>query len=393
MTEEYLAAETIKKKTPGYSAKRRLLKENLTAYLFILPAFLVIGVFGLFPIGYSIYMSLYQWRVRQGDFIGLENYSKIIGDWTGLLTFVAGIGLLIAAYFIWNNAAKSVSKTKMAFKLVAAIVLIASGVIISMGWGKMIASGDKNFLNSLIITLFYALGSVPLQLILALILAYILFQNIKGKEVFRMIFFLPYVTPVVTTAVVFRIIFSPRETSLANILIGKLGIAPLKWLFEPKAITELLFGLKNLNGLLAGPSLALVTIILFGVWTFVGYNTVIFLAGLGGISKDVYEAAEIDGANSFDLFRFVTVPLLSPITFYLFLISFIGTFKAFNHIYVMKVPNAQKTVVTASVQIFQTFYTENNFSAAATEAIILFLIILGLTFAQNKILGERVFYG
>lgn len=393
MTEEYLAAETIKKKTPGYSAKRRLLKENLTAYLFILPAFLVIGVFGLFPIGYSIYMSLYQWRVRQGDFIGLENYSKIIGDWTGLLTFVAGIGLLIAAYFIWNNAAKSVSKTKMAFKLVAAIVLIASGVIISMGWGKMIASGDKNFLNSLIITLFYALGSVPLQLILALILAYILFQNIKGKEVFRMIFFLPYVTPVVTTAVVFRIIFSPRETSLANILIGKLGIAPLKWLFEPKAITELLFGLKNLNGLLAGPSLALVTIILFGVWTFVGYNTVIFLAGLGGISKDVYEAAEIDGANSFDLFRFVTVPLLSPITFYLFLISFIGTFKAFNHIYVMKVPNAQKTVVTASVQIFQTFYTENNFSAAAAEAIILFLIILGLTFAQNKILGERVFYG
>lgn len=388
-----MAAETIKKKTPGYSAKRRLLKENLTAYLFILPAFLVIGVFGLFPIGYSIYMSLYQWRVRQGDFIGLENYSKIIGDWTGLLTFVAGIGLLIAAYFIWNNAAKSVSKTKMAFKLVAAIVLIASGVIISMGWGKMIASGDKNFLNSLIITLFYALGSVPLQLILALILAYILFQNIKGKEVFRMIFFLPYVTPVVTTAVVFRIIFSPRETSLANILIGKLGIAPLKWLFEPKAITELLFGLKNLNGLLAGPSLALVTIILFGVWTFVGYNTVIFLAGLGGISKDVYEAAEIDGANSFDLFRFVTVPLLSPITFYLFLISFIGTFKAFNHIYVMKVPNAQKTVVTASVQIFQTFYTENNFSAAAAEAIILFLIILGLTFAQNKILGERVFYG
>lgn len=388
-----MAAETIKKKTPGYSAKRRLLKENLTAYLFILPAFLVIGVFGLFPIGYSIYMSLYQWRVRQGDFIGLENYSKIIGDWTGLLTFVAGIGLLIAAYFIWNNAAKSVSKTKMAFKLVAAIVLIASGVIISMGWGKMIASGDKNFLNSLIITLFYALGSVPLQLIFALILAYILFQNIKGKEVFRMIFFLPYVTPVVTTAVVFRIIFSPRETSLANILIGKLGIAPLKWLFEPKAITELLFGLKNLNGLLAGPSLALVTIILFGVWTFVGYNTVIFLAGLGGISKDVYEAAEIDGANSFDLFRFVTVPLLSPITFYLFLISFIGTFKAFNHIYVMKVPNAQKTVVTASVQIFQTFYTENNFSAAAAEAIILFLIILGLTFAQNKILGERVFYG
>ncbi len=369
------------------------ISETATAYLFILPAFLVIGVFGLFPIGYSIYMSLFQWRVRKGDFIGVENYTKIIGDWSGLLFLLLGILLIGGAYFVWNSALKSVSISTKIIKIISAILLIAAGWVVSIGWAKMVVAGDKEFLNSLIVTVFYAIGSVPLQLFIALVLAYILFQNIRGKELFRMIFFLPYVTPVVTTAVVFRIIFSPRETSLANILIGKIGITPLKWLFEPKTINELLFGLKNLNGLLAGPSLALVTIILFGIWTFVGYNTVIFLAGLGGISKDVYEAAEIDGANSWDLFRFVTVPLLSPITFYLFLISFIGTFKAFNHIYVMKVPNAQKTVITASVQIFQTFYTENNFSMAAAEAIILFLIILGLTFAQNKILGDRVFYG
>lgn len=383
----------MKVKPRRTSSMMRKLSETATAYLFILPAFLVIGVFGLFPIGYSIYMSLFQWRVRKGDFIGIENYSKIIGNWGGLIFLLLGIILLIAAYFIWNSASKSVSLSAKIIKISAAVVLIVAGWVVSIGWGKMILAGDKEFLNSLIVTIFYAIGSVPLQLFIALVLAYILFQNIRGKELFRMIFFLPYVTPVVTTAVVFRIIFSPRETSLANILIGKIGIEPLKWLFEPKTINELLFGLKNLNGLLAGPSLALVTIILFGIWTFVGYNTVIFLAGLGGISKDVYEAAEIDGASSWDLFRFVTVPLLSPITFYLFLISFIGTFKAFNHIYVMKVPNAQKTVITASVQIFQTFYTENNFSMAASEAIILFLIILGLTIAQNKILGDRVFYG
>lgn len=388
-----MATTAIKSKHARHSSRSRILKENLTAYLFIFPAFLVIGVFGLFPIGYSIYMSLFQWRVRQGDFIALENYADILGDGTGLLVFVLGIGLLGVSYYLWTSAFKNGSLFARTGKLIAAMVLIAAGVVISLGWKQMIAGGDEDFLNSLIVTVFYALGSVPLQLAIALILAYILFQNIRGKELFRMIFFLPYVTPVVTTAVVFRIIFSPRETSLANILIGKLGIEPLKWLFEPKTVTELLFGLKDLSGLLAGPSLALITIILFGVWTFVGYNTVIFLAGLGGISKEIYEAAEIDGANSWDLFRYVTVPLLSPITFYLFLISFIGTFKAFNHIYVMKVPNAQKTVVTASVHIFQKFYTENNFSGAATEAIILFLIILGLTFAQNKILGERVFYG
>lgn len=388
-----MIADDTKELPKRYSAQMRRFKENLTGYLFVAPAFLIISIFGLFPIGYSIYMSTFQWRVRKGDFIGIENYKKIIGDWSGLLYFVLGVGILVLAYIFWKKSGQIKSNLSIYAKIGAVLLIVLFGIFVSIGWDKMVAAGDEEFLNSLIVTVFYAVGSVPLQLIIALILAYILFQNIKGKELFRMIFFLPYVTPVVTTAVVFRIIFSPRETSLSNILIGKLGIEPLKWLFEPKTVSELMFGLKDLSGLLAGPSLALVTIILFGVWTFVGYNTVIFLAGLGGISKEIYEAAEIDGANSWDLFRFVTVPLLSPITFYLFLISFIGTFKAFNHIFVMKVPNAQKTVVTASVQIFQTFYTENNFSVAAAEAIILFLIILGLTFAQNKLLGDRVFYG
>ena len=371
----------------------RIISENITAYLFIFPAFLVIAVFGLFPIGYSVYMSLFNWRVRKGDFIGLKNYSDIIGDWTGLVYVLLAFLLLVIAFWIWNNAFKSLSNGKILARIIGLALIGAFVFLLVTGWGKMTGAGEDIFLNSLIVTIFYAVGSVPVQLAIALILAYILFQNIKGKELFRMIYFLPYVTPIVSTAVVFRIIFSPRETSLANILIGKLGIQPLKWLFEPKTITELLFGLKDLQGILAGPSLALVTIILFGIWSFVGYNTVIFLAGLGGISKEIYEAAEIDGANSWNLFRHVTVPLLSPITFYLFLISFIGTFKAFNHIYVMQVPNAQKTVITASVQIFLTFYKENNFSVAAAEAIILFLIILGLTVAQNKIIGDRVFYG
>lgn len=388
-----MATIGLKKKPRSRSQFLRELKENITGYLFISPAVLVIAIFGLFPIGYSIYMSLFKWRVRKGDFIGLENYSDIIGDWGGLLIFIAGLVLLGLAFWVWNNAFRSINNGALVAKLTAALLLVAVGLTLSLGWEKMTTAGEDVFLNSLIITLFYAIGSVPIQLLLALILAYILFQNIRGKEIFRMIYFLPYVTPIVSTAVVFRTIFSPRETSLANILIGNIGIEPLKWLFEPKPVTELMFGWENLNSFLAGPSLALVTIILFGVWSFVGYNTVIFLAGLGGISKEIYEAAEIDGASTWGLFRHITIPLLSPITFYLFLISFIGTFKAFNHIYVMKVPNAQKTVITASVQVFQTFYTENNFSVAAAEAIILFLIILGLTFAQNKLLGDRVFYG
>jgi multiple sugar transport system permease protein len=167
---------------------------------------------------------------------------------------------------------------------------------------------------------------------------------------------------------------------------------PQKWLFESKPFTQVMFGIE-LEGFLAGPSMALVSIIFFGVWTYVGYNTVIFLAGLGAIPGELYEAAEIDGAGKWGLFRHITLPLLSPVTFYLALIAFIGTFKAFNHIYVMRVPSSLGTVDVASVFIFDIFYKANQYGYATALAIILFVIILGLTLVQNKVFGEKVFYG
>jgi multiple sugar transport system permease protein len=368
------------------------LREHLTGYLFIFPSVLILTVFGFFPIGYAVYMSTFQWRVRKGPFIGAANYQKALGDWSGALIFALGIGLLVLAYIIWNQAAKARSNLGLAVRFLAALILIGAGFTVASGWGQMIAAGDKDFLNSLPITLFYALGTVPLELILALILAYILFQKIRGQEFFRMIYFLPYITPLVAGAVVFRTIFSPRDSSLANTILSYLGVSPLKWLFEPKPVSQILFGVQ-LPGLWAGPSLALVSVILFGVWTYVGYNTVIFLAGLGSIPHELYEAAQIDGANNWHLFRYITIPLLSPVTFYLALIAFIGTFKAFNQIYVMRVPSAQGTVNVASVTIFDTFYKANQFGYAAAQAIILFVIILFLTMVQNKVFGERVFYG
>ncbi len=368
------------------------IQEQITGYLFILPAVLLITVFGLFPIGYAFYMSLHRWRVRKGGFIGLANYEKAIGDWTGALIWIAGFALLALAYYVWHKTPREESDRRWIARLLAVLILIAAGLAISSGWERMLAAGDEDFLNSLRITLYYALGTVPVEIGLALLLAYILFQQIRGQELFRMIYFLPYITPVVATAVVFRTIFSPRETSLINQLLSLVGLGPYKWLFEPKPFTQVMFG-WGLEGFLAGPSMALVSIIFYGIWTYVGYNTVIFLAGLGSIPSELYEAAEIDGANGWQLFRHITLPLLSPVTFYLSLIAFIGTFKAFNHIYVMRMPSAQGTVDTASVTIFDTFYKANQYGYATAEAFLLFLVILGLTLAQNKVFGERVFYG
>lgn len=382
--------------TAPYPSHRKTLKliklqEQLTGYLFILPALIIILIFGIFPIGYSIYMSLFNWQVTKGPFIGDKNYLLIFGSWWNLLVLVAGLGLMFLGSMVWGKAFQTISRGRRLANIAGALVLVLGGVIFVTGWGMMFRTGNKDFLNSLIVTVYYALGTVPAEIILGLVLAYILYQDIVGKEVFRMIYFLPYITPSISTAVVFQIIFSSRETSLANRLIGLFGIDPLKWRFEPKPVLKLL-GFK-VNGLTGGPSLALLTIIIFGIWSFVGYNTVIFLSGLGNIPKEIYEAAEIDGGSKWDRFWHITIPMISPVTFYLTLIGFIGTFKAFNHIYVMRTPSAQNTVITTSLLVFDRFYKANQYGVATAQAIVLFAVILGLTLAQNKIMGERVFYG
>jgi len=371
--------------------KKQAFRDEITGILFTLPALLIILIFGIFPIGYSIYMSLFNWQVTKGPFIGDKNYLLIFGSWTNLLVLLAGLALFVAGFYVWRRAFQTLSNGHRWAHLVGALILILGGVIFVTGWGMMYETGNKDFLNSLIVTVYYALGTVPTEIILGLILAYILYQDIIGKQAFRMIYFLPYITPSISTAVVFQIIFSSRETSLANRLIGLFGIDPLKWRFEPKPVLRLLG--FDVTGLAGGPSLALITVIIFGIWSFVGYNTVIFLSGLGNIPKEIYEAAEIDGGSKWDRFWHITIPMISPVTFYLSLIGFIGTFKAFNHLYVMRTTSAQNTVMTTSLLVFDRFYKANQYGVATAQAIVLFIVILGLTLVQNKIMGERVFYG
>jgi len=390
-----LAAATQPSEPTKYRRKRIRwidIKEHLAGYLFISPALILITVFGLFPIAYAFYMSTYKWRVKQGKFIGLGNYTRALGDWQGIAVFILGVALLVLAYWVWTKSFKSLDNRKLIAGVIGALVLIGAAWTLMYGWSVMQETGNDDFLNSIPITVFYALGTVPAEIGIALFLAYLLYQKVRGQELFRMIYFLPYITPAVAAAVVFRTIFNPRDTSLANQFLSWIGVEPKDWLFEPESFINVMFGFE-LEGLIAGASMALASIVFFGIWTYIGYNTVIFLAGLGGIPNDLYEAAEIDGANRWQSFRNITLPLLSPVTFYLALIAFIGTFKAFNHIYVMRSPAALGTADTASVFIFDTFYKANSYGDATAQAIILFFIILALTLGQNKVFGEKVFYG
>ncbi|MBN1933461.1 MAG: sugar ABC transporter permease, partial [Anaerolineae bacterium] len=329
----------------------------------------------------------------------------VSGEWT----YLVSIGLVGAAWLVWKGAHLAHSTARFVLRIVAACALLSGAALFFLvDLNRMWALGDPAMFNSILRTLFYSAGTVPVQLSVSLVLAYILFQNIKGRGLFRLIYFLPYIAPTVATSVVFKRIFSLRDTGLMNQIIGVAGIPPLRWLHESKSIMPLLVNTINntlktnlvwpdiggpLGALLSGPSLALISIMIYNWWVYIGYDAVIYLAGLGNIPHDLYEAAAIDGADRWTSFSKITIPLLSPTIFFLAIMGTIGTFKAFNSVWVLYERTSLDTVDTASILIFRTFRSDGQFGEAAAMSFILFGIIFALSKVQQRIGDKLVFYG
>ena len=337
------------------------------------------------------------------------------GLWPQLIMITSGVLLLIVAWRLWRSAEHQDGNLQFALRIFAATALMVGAVLLIIEVPTIIANGDDDLWDGLKVTVFFSMGTVPVQLSIALFLSVLLFQGFRGSGAFRVIFFLPYVTPAVASATVFRTMFSDRDASAANTVLSWFGIDAQRWLRESEGIFSKFastLGFQefpesflpswlpaDFSALLAdwmtGPSQALLVIIMLSVWTFVGYNVVIYLAGLANIPTELTEAAEIDGATKWDVFRHITFPLLSPTTYFLSLIAVMGTFKAFNTIWVMRstVGSALGTMDTISVAIFEEFFVKTRYGYASALAFILFGIILFLTFVNNRIQGSRVFYG
>lgn len=337
------------------------------------------------------------------------------GIWPQLIIITSGVLLLGIAWFSWRSAERQTSSAHFALRILTAIVLMVGAVLLILEIPTIVASGDKDLWDGLKVTVFFSLGTVPVQLTIALFLAIILFQKLRGSSTFRVIFFLPYITPVLASATVFRLMFSERPSAPINRMLIAIGIQAQDWLRESDGILSMLantLGIEgypgtvipgwlpeDLSALLAdwmtGPSQALVVVIMLSVWTFVGYNVVIYLAGLGNIPSELTEAAEIDGANRWDIFRYITFPLLSPTTYFLSLIAVMGTFKAFNTLWLLResVGTSVGTLSTISVVIFEEFFVKSRYGYASAMAFVLFAIILSLTLINNRVQGRRVFYG
>ena len=364
--------------------------DQIYGYLLIAPAVFLISIFGIFPVFFGMYMSLHKWKVFKGRFLAFENYKKILGDINSFWFFVFGLLLLILSYWLWSEF-KDKLKNKVLLFSSSIIIFILSIFIINSSWSKMISLGDDDFLNSIIYTFYYSFLTITSEVGLGLIIAFALYQKLKGKQFFQMILLLPYITPAVMGAAVFFVIFGKSENSILNDFIGLFGFDPQLWLFDKRPISEVLFGIQ-IEGFFAGPSLALVSAILYGLWSYTGYYTIILLAGLSIIPSDLYEAAKVEGASRWQTFIKITIPLLMPIIFFLLLTGFINTFQAFNHIYVMQTSSAGDTMDVVTIEIFDHFWDRVKFGYAAAEGVVLFILLNVLAISQYIIFRKRLNY-
>ena len=364
--------------------------EKVVGYSFITPAVIIISLFGVFPVFFGMYMSLHKWKVFKGRFLGFENYERILGSIPAFFVFILGLLILIFSYWVWSEF-KDKFKRKMYVVFSSLIILVIGLYLINISWGIMVTKGDDNYLYSLIYTLYYSLFTIIFEVGLGLVIAFALYQKLAGKQFFQMILLFPYITPAVMGAAVFFLIFGKAETSFLNQFIGLFGIEPQLWLFDKRPITEVLFGIK-IDGLFAGPSLALTSSIFYGIWSYTGYYAIILLAGLSIIPSDLYEAARVEGASRWQTFIKITVPLLMPIIFFLMLTGFINTFQAFNSIFVMQTSSAGDTMDVVTIEIFDHFWGRVKYGYAAAEGVILFILLNVLAISQYVIFRKRINY-
>ena len=153
--------------------------DQINGYLFVLPAFLIIGLFGIFPIFFGMYMSVHKWKVCKGRFLGFENYQKIVGDIGSFWVFILGLLVMIASYWVWSEF-KNKFSNKFYSLIISLLLLIVSLFLINISWADMMVKGDEDFLNSLIYIFYYSFFAITTEVGLGLLIAFALYQKLKG---------------------------------------------------------------------------------------------------------------------------------------------------------------------------------------------------------------------
>ncbi|GAA3561836.1 sugar ABC transporter permease [Nonomuraea rosea] len=305
-----MTSHTLRKGGLARARAARRRGSGLHAYLFVGPSLFGVVAFLLLPMVIVLVLSLFDWELLSApEFAGLDNYARLAAD--------------------------------------------------GETW------------HSLWITVAYVLLCIPLQTVLALALALLLNQRIKGVRIYRSLFVIPWMATPIVLGLIWNWIFDPRDGAL-NGALALIGITGPDWLSDPAW---------------ALPAVALVS-----VWQHTGYNMLFFLAGLQGIPKELHDAAATDGATPAQRFWKVTLPLLNPTMFFVTVTNMIGAFQVFDTVYAMTNGGPGHSTEVLNFRIFETAFKEFDFGYAATLSTLLFVIVLLVTLAQVRFFGKRTTY-
>lgn len=227
--------------------------------------------------------------------------------------------------------------------------------------------GDEIFLRSFVNTLKYCLYMVSASTVRSLVLATLLNAKIRINSFFKAVYFSPYITSTVAAAMVWWWLYNP-QFGLFNAILKLLHLPPQPWLTSSRQ--------------------ALMAVIIFSVWKIVGYNIIVFVAGLQAIPSVYYEAARIDGAGPFTVFFRITLPLLVPTTTFILIYNTILAFQVFDQVFVLTGGGPAHASTVIVLEIYQQAFLKYRFGYAAAMAMVLFVCILGITIVQY-VLSER----
>jgi multiple sugar transport system permease protein len=295
------------KPPPSFSTRP---SENLTGYLFMAPALLVLGIFVVLPILFAFFLAFQKVRLLGGlefEFIGLRNFERLAQD--------DRIGIAL-----------------------------------------------KN-------TLEYVLIVVPAQTILALFLAVTLNSGIKGQSFWRVLYFLPTLTSSAVLTLIFMWIYN--ADGLLNHILTAVGLPSYNWLGDP--------------------AVALKGIMLMNIWSTAPFFMVIYLAALQDIPKSLYEAATLDGARGWQQFRYITLPQLKPVTFFVVATGVIGTFQLFDQSYIFSGGSGgpNNATLTLVLLIYQAVFRDLQLGYGAAIAFLLAILIIAATVLQRRLFGRE----
>ena len=249
--------------------------------------------------------------------------------------------------------------------------MIRTPTFVGVGNYAVLLGQDEIFRQVLGNTAFYVIGTVPAGMALSLLLALAMNSKVPGITIFRGIFFIPVITSAVAVAMIFRWLYN-RDFGLVNIALTFVGLPSIPWL--------------------SSTAWAMPAVILMAIWKRVGYDMVIYLAGLQAIPPQLYEAAEIDGAGRWHRFRHITLPLLTPTTFFILVISVIGSFQVFDLAFILTSGGPGNATNTIVMYVYNQAFQFFHMGYAAAVAWVLFAIILTITLVQWRIQKSWVHY-